>query len=193
MKVWYSVSCMKKKTTSPAKPNEPKAVESLEDLNRIVQKEFFIELQIGFPSASSDNDMTLRQVDVAETRTGTTVRFKIRRLKPFETQRVADIQNEVIPPMRKVRQGRDDAEEPDFMNPEYLKAREIARIRGRALAVYLGVDVFNREKTSLGSIDEIFEFVQGKLTDHILDVLFNAVNDSGVEKAHLVNFTSTSG
>ena len=112
------------------------------------------------------------------------------RLSPAEVDVFQSVINEVLPPQVKGT----PADKPQFneFEPEYVKRKKKAFKLARALALYWAYPMFAGEKPGLEKHEEIYAFIQSRLTDSILDALLHPLNDWGLRKVALVNFISGS-
>jgi hypothetical protein len=156
---------MPKAVKPPAAPPKLTVVTSLEQL----QKECERNLKIEF-----DYD-------------GKKFQMEARRLTPAQDAKLAEILDLIVPPMIRGKQMEDDR--PDVTNLEFIQKKNQAAIIARALALYWCVPVFGAEKPGLEKREEIVAFIQSKLNDQILNILYNAIRQGGVTIAELVNFT----
>ena len=113
--------------------------------------------------------------------------FDVRRLTPTEEARLGSIITEIQPPMIKGNIPENDRI--DFMSADFMKRKAGAEIQVRAIGLYLCVPEIAAGKPNLTDANQITEYVQGLLTQPILDVLWKGVRDSGVTLAELTNFT----
>jgi hypothetical protein len=152
-----------------APPPPPKKIVKLSDLQSMVDETFDVEV-----------DLPLQG----------TVAITGRRLSPAELEVVQSIANSVLPPQVKGT----PAEKPVFNDndPDYLRNKKRVLITARAVALYTAYPMFREEKPKLEKHSDIYEFVQSKLTEPILETLFVPLNDGGLRKVALVNFTSAS-
>lgn len=115
---------------------------------------------------------------------------EVRTLTPDEDAQLEQILDAVVPPMRPVPGGKaGDAPMPDIANVEYQKKKSEAGLMVRALALYWAVPIFCQEKPGLTNGTDIKNFIQSKLNNAILDVLFAGVRNGRIGTASLVNFT----
>ena len=113
--------------------------------------------------------------------------LEVRRLTPAEEAKIAEIIELVTPPVIKGRVPEEDRV--DVTNPDYIKRKTDSAIKARAQALYWSVPCFSESKPGLTDLGDITTFVQGQLTESILDVLWKATRQGGVAMAELVNFT----
>lgn len=116
-----------------------------------------------------------------------------RRLTPEESAILTDIIESVVPPFRK----NDKADEGryDTLDPKYLKDKANAQNLARALGVYWCVPVFSAHD-ALGPNEtdrsKIHAFIQRQnwINEGMLEYLWAAIRNSGVDEVSLVNFSS---
>jgi hypothetical protein len=113
--------------------------------------------------------------------------LEVRRLTPAEEAKIAEIIELVTPSVIKGRTPEEDRV--DLTNPKYIKEKTDAAIKARAQALYWSVPCFAEAKSGLTDLSDIASFVQGQLTESILDILWKATRQSSVALAELVNFT----
>lgn len=120
------------------------------------------------------------------------IEIEARRLTPAESAKVNLEMRRALP---KIIPGDKPGQERfDLSDPTYFERDQTAKRRARALAVYLGVPLFRDEKPNLSNIDDITDYVQGKLTEEILTILFMAIVPSFAQEVQeAVNFFSSSG
>jgi hypothetical protein len=78
----------------------------------------------------------------------------------------------------------------DYNNEKYQAELEKLKRTARALAVYTGCPAVQAGKPGLSNRDEIRDYVQGILTEHILNILHLNIMAGGLDVAERVNFTS---
>src|SRR5580700_5874486 len=113
------------------------------------------------------------------------VEMEGRRLKPFETQQLVDMMAAVLPPSVKGRTPQEDRY--DYDNKEYRAKKEEARLTARAIGIYTAFPAVSAARPNLTKPEQIREFVQGMLTDAILETLWQTVQDGGVRKAEYLS------
>lgn len=156
------------------RPTEaPVAVGTLEELDRLCREEVAVDFTAG----------------------GRRMRVMARRLTPREAGRVRELLTRALPPLLPQKPGE---EEPrfDFTNPAYRAEKEKYERQGRALAVWLGCEVYRRAFPDLKSAEEIQEAVEGMGTDEMLQAIYlriagrgGGVLEAAGEEAALVNFS----
>lgn len=103
----------------------------------------------------------------------------IRRLTPQETARVRELREAVVPPVVTVEDeetGRSKREY-DFANADYTRKLAGVAVTSRALAVWLGCEWF-RAGAPPGtgdSTEKIQEYVQGRLTDSLIELIYQQI------------------
>jgi hypothetical protein len=112
------------------------------------------------------------------------------RLNPKQALEVTALLNSALPPRTRTAEG---AETYDMLSPEYVREKEKARIRARAVAVYWGFKQFHKAEAKAMSHEEITDWIQGlAVEDDVLELCFSKLTGGRVGLADLVNFTSSS-
>jgi hypothetical protein len=138
--------------SKPTKPLGPKRGLSLEDLDKLCRE----PVKIAIPLLN-----------------GAPVEIEARRLTPAEAGRV---NLELRRAMPKIVPGEKPGEDRfDLTDPDYQKRRQEALVRARALAIYLAIPIFQAAKPGLQDAEEITAFVQSRLTEEVLALLFGAI------------------
>lgn len=119
---------------------------------------------------------------------GQTMEVDVRRLRPDEDCQLAAMLESVVPPIKQGKTPEDDRI--DFQNADFLKRKAEAEIGARALAIYWCVPIFSGERPGLTRKDEIVGFVQGKLTNSILNLLYAETRTGGIRIPEGINFFS---
>ena len=119
---------------------------------------------------------------------GNTFMVDVRRMRPEEEAKLAAILDAVTPPIKTGKTPEDDRI--DFQNPAFIKAKATAEITARALALYWCVPLFGVEKPGLANQNEITEFVQSKLTNAVLNILYAETRNGGIRIPEMANFFS---
>jgi hypothetical protein len=115
--------------------------------------------------------------------------LEMRRLTPAEQAKIAEVVEAVMPPIQKGRTPEEDRV--NTLDPEYRKKKSDAALRGRSLALYWAVPAISSGRPGLTDQAEICSYVQGQLTEPILNLLWNATQESDIrgDVGSLVNFT----
>jgi hypothetical protein len=126
---------------------------------------------------------------------GQVIEVPVRRLSPAEQEKVDQVYDfaenrsrELRPPLLKGRTPEEDRY--DYNNEKYQAELEKLKRSARALAIYTGCSAVQAGKPGLSNRDEIREYVQGILTEHILNILHLNIMAGGLDVAERVNFTS---
>lgn len=154
-----------------AKPTKPIAVTSLSVLQEQCDKPLQIEIKLDKSMDPDERSFTVTA----------------RRLRPKEEAELRNLIDVVVPPFIKGAKAEDDR--PNFNDPDYILRKNQVENETRAMAIYWCVPIFSEEKPGLTNRKEICDFVNSKLNDTLLNVLFLAVREGGVSLAELVNFT----
>lgn len=117
--------------------------------------------------------------------------LEVRKLTPMEESKVNEIVESVTPAVIKGKTPEEDRL--DLTNAKYIKDKNDASLKARAQALYWAVPAFQEGKPGLTDPNLVRDYVQGLLTEPILNMLWNATRESGVNLAELVNFTLSSG
>lgn len=115
------------------------------------------------------------------------VRLALRYLTPAEDARITEIIRSVPPKM--IEGSRPGERVPDLTDPAYQSALQEARLKARALTLYLCVPMFSQAKPGLSDLKEIAEFVQGKLHEAVLEMIYERIAAGPVSVEDRVNFT----
>jgi hypothetical protein len=94
------------------------------------------------------------------------------RLRPRDAERVAVEMRGAVPDIIKDANGETRY---DMTKPGYLEKKREAEVRARAVAVYCGCPLLQEAAPGLRDAREITDFVQGQLTDSVLDALQAAI------------------
>jgi hypothetical protein len=129
---------------------------------------------------------------------GQVIEVPVRRLTPAEQEKVDQVYDfaenrsrELRPPLLKGRTPEEDRY--DYNNEKYQAELEKLKRTARALAIYTGCPAVQAGKPGLDNRDEIRDYVQGMLTEHILNLLHLNIMAGGLDVAERVNFTSPPG
>lgn len=160
----------------------PKRMRSLSELEAEVCREYQLKVKVG-PKE---------------------VIFPVRRLTPAETAQLEEILSEVQPPLKEVvdEHGKKQKEF-DHTDVDYQKAARVKQIEARALACWWSCSLFREEykrtvpKQMLAagssaedpSRKEIVAFVQSKLTESILNQIYQVARSEDLELESLLNFS----
>lgn len=125
---------------------------------------------------------------------GQLIELDLRRVTPAIEEQRREILRAPQVPWVKERNGT-AVNDYDPMNPAYLKAKDLAERKARALIVYACCPAVAAKKPGLTNPDDILRFVQSILAENILDVIALTALASGlsVEVAGRANFTSVPG
>ena len=148
-------------------PKPPRRITKLSELQAMCEERFDIEIQI------TSNEPVLI--------TG-------RRLTPAESTILDEIINSVLPPSIKGVKAEDDRF--DFNNAGFIKAKKAAMVKARALGVYWAYPMYWGDGPLTTDTEAIVKFVQSKLTEAVLQVLWQQLQDGGVRKVSFINFSS---
>ena len=122
---------------------------------------------------------------------GQAVEVPVHRLKPAQQELVDRIYDFSEGRSRELRPpkvpGRDDY---DTADPKYLERLAELRRCARAMAIYLGCEAVRVGRPDLADRDQIRTYVDGILTEQILDLLHLTIMSSGLNVAEAANFTS---
>lgn len=116
---------------------------------------------------------------------GHNLEMEVRRLRPDEDAQLAALLEGVVPPIKQGKTPEDDRI--DFQNMDFLKRKSSAEITARSLALYWCVPLFANEKPNLSRQDEINAFVQSKLTNAVLNLLYAETRSGGIRIPEYVN------
>ena len=125
--------------------------------------------------------------DVVFELNGRECRLPVRQLTPAEEARVSEVINSVMPSIIKGKTPDDDRV--DYTNPEFIKRKNEAAVKGRALALYWAVPAFQEARPGLTDEKQITDYIQGQLNETVLNLLNQAAREGGVTLAEVVNFT----
>lgn len=116
------------------------------------------------------------------------VRVEGRRLTPAERAITKDMKDSIVPPLIKGATARDDRN--DWSEKNFILARNRMDRTIRAMEIYWSYPFIQEGRPNLSKSEDIEKYVQGILSEGVADVLWAGVNDGGVRKVVLVNFTS---
>lgn len=117
---------------------------------------------------------------------GHKARLKARYLTPAEDARITLIVRQVPPKMIPgIRAGE---QVPDMTDPDYIQRLQAARLKARALTLYLCVPAFAEERPGLTDLEQVAQFVQGRLHEDILEMLYEKISAGLVSLEDKVNF-----
>lgn len=153
-----------------------------------------VEKPVDFVGNLADLDRLCRaEVAVEFSSGGTRWRIMARQLTPKEAGRVRELLVKAMPPLLPMKAGEEEARF-DFTDPGYRAKKEVYERQARALAVYLGCEMYRQGKPGLESVEQIQEFVEGQGTDGLLQALYLRIAGGAVgtgsaeEEAGRVNF-----
>jgi hypothetical protein len=125
---------------------------------------------------------------------GDLIELPVRRLPPLLAERVRRLRRGVTPPFKRERGPNGDY---DPMDVKYLEQRDAMEARVRALIVYSCCPLIAGKKPGLTDEGEILAFVQGVLSENILDLIMLTAQAGGLnldeEVQRRANFISTPG
>lgn len=113
--------------------------------------------------------------------------LEVRRLTPAEEARLAEIADSVTPPI--IKGANPEQDRLDLTNAAYLKKKTEAALQARSQGLYWAIPAFQADKPNLTNLADIEKYIQGQLSEQLLDVLWKASRESGIAQADLVNFT----
>lgn len=123
---------------------------------------------------------------------GRLIELPLRRLSPAEQHRLDTVYNftsarssEVRPPLVAGASDKYNHEDADYV----LKLEHLRRL-ARAMTIYAACPVLQAAGPVLTQREEIAVFVNSKLTDQLLDLLFVTISVGGLDLADRVSFTS---
>ena len=79
----------------------------------------------------------------------------------------------------------------DYLNQNYLKARDKAEREARAVIIYCGCEAISKIKPGLPNKTEIYHFIQSLLPETVLEIIALTIQKGGVDLPERVNFSST--
>ena len=137
-------------------------------------------------------DSPIRVVFDLQTAAGVELRsVELRRISPGLAEQARQFERKIQPPWKK------DMGRYDELDPKYLELRETAAKKVRSLIVYACCPQIAAAKPGLTAIEEIHAFVQGVLSENILNLIAFKAQEGGlnldVEVEERANFTSTAG
>jgi hypothetical protein len=118
------------------------------------------------------------------------VTVEVHRLTPLQTDEIEAIRREPTPPILKGRTPEEN--KPNYEDPAYKDACAKHGKLARAMTIYFGCPLFATEKPGLTNREHVYEFVQSKLTDLILEVIYLTISGEALrvrEVNEKVNFT----
>jgi hypothetical protein len=148
-------------------PPAIKTITKLEELQGMVNQKFFV-------------DITLAGQDP--------VRVEGRRLNPAERAITRDMNDSIVPPLIKGATAKDDRN--DWSEKGFILARNRMARTTRAMEVYWSYSFIQDGRPNLSKSEDIEKYVQSILSDAVVQALWAGVNDGGIRKVVLVNFTS---
>ena len=126
---------------------------------------------------------------------GSLIEIPVKRMSPGLAERVRKLRRSVTPPFKKERNP--PAGDYDPMDAKYLESKDAVETKVRALIVYACCPLIAAKKPGLTDEAEMAVFVQGVLSENILDLIMLTAQAGGLnldeEVQRLANFTSTSG
>lgn len=118
---------------------------------------------------------------------GKSCELEVRSLTPAEEAAVAAIVEAVIPEV--VKGPTPEQDRAKVNDAGFVKARAEAALKARAQAVYWAVPALRDAKPGLTDTGDIVQYIQGQLTESVIDMLWQATRKGGISLAELVNFT----
>ena len=121
---------------------------------------------------------------------GTRISVPVNRISPGVAERERAITRTSQPPYKA------DRKDYDPLDPAYLAARDLAALKARAFIVYACCPAVSAKKPGLTGVDDIFNFVQGLLTENILNLIALSARVGGMNLEREVagaNFTLAPG
>jgi len=115
---------------------------------------------------------------------GKLIELPVKRLTAGIKEQVGDILRAPQPPFDKARG------DYDYLNPNFLKARDKAEREARAVVIYYGCDAIAKQKPGLPNKNEIYNFVQSLLPETVLEIVALTIQKGGVDLPERVNFSS---
>ena len=126
---------------------------------------------------------------------GQEIELPVQRISPGLAEQVRKLRRTVMPPFRKDRNP--PAGDYDQMDPKYLAERDAVELKIRALIVYASCPILSSQKPGLTVPDEMLSFVQGLLSENVLDLIMLTAQAGGMHLAsdeevqRRANFTYT--
>jgi len=115
----------------------------------------------------------------------------VSRISPAVAEKERQIKRAVQPPYKP------DRKDYDPLDAKFLADRDLANLKARAFIVYSCCPLVSAKRPGLTSTDDIFAFVQGLLTENILNVIALTAQAGGldldVEAQKTANFTPAPG
>ena len=105
---------------------------------------------------------------------GVSINLPVNRISPAVAERERAITRSVQPPYKPERKDYDP------LAPEYLAARDLATLKARAFIVYSCCPSVCAKKPGLMAVDDIFSFVQGLLTENLLNLIAMSARVGGM-------------
>lgn len=126
---------------------------------------------------------------------GQDIEIQVNRVTPLLAEQVRKLRRSVTPPFKKDRNP--PAGDYDPLDAKYLEARDAMEIKCRALIVYASCPLVSAKKPGLTNPDDLVAFVQGVLSENMLDLIMLTAQAGGMnldeEVQRRANFTSTPG
>ena len=123
------------------------------------------------------------------------IEIPVKRLSPLQAERVRKLRRSVTPPFKKDRNP--PVGDYDPMDPKYLEAKDTLDVKVRAFIVYSCCPLIAAKKPGLTDESEMVAFVQGILSENVLDLIMLTAQAGGLnldeEVQRRANFTSTPG
>jgi len=126
---------------------------------------------------------------------GELIEIPVKRVTPALAERVRKLRRSVLPPFKKERNP--PAGDYDPMDPKYLADKDANEAKVRALIVYTCCPLIAAKKPGLTDEAEMLPFVQGVLSENILDLIMLTAQAGGMnldeEVQRRANFIFTPG
>ncbi|MDE2102858.1 MAG: hypothetical protein KGL39_36780 [Patescibacteria group bacterium] len=127
---------------------------------------------------------------------GELIEIPVKRVTPALAERVRKLRRAVLPPYKKERNPAAGGDY-DPMDPGYLERKDLNEAKVRALIVYTCCPLVAAKKPGLTDEAEMLAFVQGILSENILDLIMLTAQAGGMnldeEVQRRANFISTPG
>ena len=159
---------MKKETKSEPKGAQPITIESLDQLQKMVDAPLYGYIAID----------------------GQPIKITCRRVEGSVEEQIRCLLRKAQPPPNKVA-GKDDY---DYGNPKFIAEQEHNREVGRNFRVYYGWPILAAQRPGLTDPEQIHQFVVGAIkSQNILDFVSQLIQGEGIGLVERVNFPSTAG
>lgn len=108
------------------------------------------------------------------------IEIPVGRMSATTTEKVRSLRRAPRPPYRA------DIKDFDITDPKYREATDQAEKKARSLIIYSHCPMISKQKSGLTDIEQIHLFVNGLLSEHVLEIISLTIQAGGVQRVEKV-------